>query len=280
MKCAPIDRRISLAVCILFTNFEHAHAQDGIVYSYVAFDKVGSTMMRYVLSEREARLTRRRLKGYSIICNPLFYSHQCRAVHDTAVVNLWGMNGFNYCETVVPHRPCKYFTLLRHPIARLASAYSYFCQGCAEHGRQCSGQRKAGSAPRRASSVDIGAGNSSLKLTCPHMTIEQYAEYFGNVYTRAFAPHWHWHQAPADATKAAEMFLRSIFVMTEQDLAQDLPFARLGTWLNDSALAQHKSVISHHRSHSSTTPAALETILADDIRLYNSIAVHHDAKLV
>ena len=34
-------------------------------------------------------------------------------------------------------RPCRQFTLLRHPISRLLSAYSYFCRSCEEGGRQC-----------------------------------------------------------------------------------------------------------------------------------------------
>lgn len=50
------------------------------------------------------------------------------------------MGGFTFSCSTTP-RPCAMFTLLRNPLARLLSGYSYFCKACQEHGRQCPGYR-------------------------------------------------------------------------------------------------------------------------------------------
>lgn len=60
----------------------------------------------------------------------------------------------------------KYFTLLRHPMARMQSAYDYFCRDCAENGRFCKNKR-------------FRARNGNL---CPSMEVHDFAFLVGNAY--------------------------------------------------------------------------------------------------
>ena len=61
-------------------------------------------------------------------------------------------------------RRCVFYTILRDPIDRIFSAYSYFCQSCAEHNRQCN---------------DF--------FGCPDIDVLSYASKFGNIYTKFFS---------------------------------------------------------------------------------------------
>lgn len=156
-----------------------ATPQRGPIFGYLAFGKVGSTSFRHALAQREL-LHNRTSHGvfYSnLICDTWhdrLATHGCADIEDYAAVNVAAYNGFHFCEKQSP-RPCRYFTLLRNPVNRLKSAFSYFCTSCEENGRQCDG----------GFDVRQYAG----MLTCPNMTFLDYAGAFQSVYTRAFASH-------------------------------------------------------------------------------------------
>ena len=67
-------------------------------------------------------------------------------------------------------RPCFYFTLMREPVARLISAYNYFCLTCSDNGNYCR--------------PDLTAG--LFRGACPRMQFLEWATIHANQYT------WHW----------------------------------------------------------------------------------------
>jgi len=77
-----------------------------------------------------------------------------------------------YCDLLPYHanstnrtlRACRYATILRDPVQRIISEYEYLCKGCR-------GQRQFCDAPAR----------------CPNMTLIEWAQQRGNIYTRTFA---------------------------------------------------------------------------------------------
>lgn len=94
---------------------------------------------------------------------------------------------------------CRYFTLLREPVARAVSAYEYFCRDCSEHSRFCSGddpdpdqqlvlrsmQLKKNGKPRKNNRTIPGwAGRQGydMKLPCPHMSLLEWTRAWGNLY--------------------------------------------------------------------------------------------------
>mmetsp|Transcript_43149 Transcript_43149/g.142820 ORF Transcript_43149/g.142820 Transcript_43149/m.142820 type:complete len:392 (+) Transcript_43149:127-1302(+) len=149
------------------SNAVTATAPEAPIFAYAAFDKVGATTFRTILSARE------RLHNRSYLCDPWFARHRggCRDVPGEAVVNVGADRGFDFCER--QGRPCRYFTLLRHPLERIRSAHAYFCVACSEHHRQCGGH-------------DVHQWGG--RLSCPNMSLAAYARTVGSVYTRAFAP--------------------------------------------------------------------------------------------
>jgi len=172
----------------VFRAASAASVHDGPIFAFVAFDKVGSTSLRQILRTREklhnhsgvlddhAAWDTDREDGIAHpICDPIVdqFKGGCQDVDNYASVNIGAhdVRGFHFCER--QRRPCRYFTLLRHPIERLRSAHSYFCEGCKEGGRQCVGGR------------DVQQWGGAL--TCPNMSLAAYARAIGPVYTRTFA---------------------------------------------------------------------------------------------
>lgn len=217
----------------------------GPIYSYIAFDKVGSTLMRKVLMKRQAHMSpacfgfleqRHRWSDSGRpppICDmheispEACYGKSC----DFTVTQIDGMKHETlnkFCEgphirTLVP-RPCYYFTLLRDPVARVISAHAYFCLACKENGRQCAGNK--------------GERWGYGPLPCPNMTVAEYARYFGNVYSRAFAAKSTLQatgatKAPSVDAERADDFLQQIFVILEPDLENRAPFSPLAEWMDD-----------------------------------------------
>lgn len=131
---------------------EHAPRRHEAPILYVAFDKTGSTSLQRTFSD----VLKTRYFSPDFRCPPprwpiLWYT--------------WGQYAhFGLSEFT----SVKYMTMLRDPLSRLNSAYVYFCAWCSERGRQCG---------REAPSV----------LTCPNLTLTQYAHAFADLYTRAFA---------------------------------------------------------------------------------------------
>jgi hypothetical protein len=167
------------------------------------------------------------------------------------------------------HRQCEYFTLLRHPIDRLYDSYNHECVACKEDGRHCAAEQEE--------RPGLGA------LTCPDMTLEAYARYVGNVYTRALAakapPLGSDEPArldvPSPDAGAADRALRQMFVMLESDLAVDAPFVGLADWMSDPASGTLKGLaapqINPFAEQQSSRPeisAEARQAISDDIWLY------------
>ena len=114
---------------------------------------------------------------------------------------------------------CRYFTLLREPIARAVSSYDYFCQGCAEHSRFCSGgdpdrdqelvaesvQVKKNGTPRKTPAVVppwVGRQGHSMGLSCPDMSLLEWTRAWGNLYVSELSG-YNLELAAANPTTAA-----------------------------------------------------------------------------
>jgi hypothetical protein len=263
----------------------------GPIYSYIAFDKVGSTLMRKILMKRQANISPacfnyleqrpKRSERPPPICDmheisaESCYAKSC----DFTVTQIDGMKhetlnqfcGGAHTKTLVP-RPCYYFTLLRDPVARLHSAHAYFCLACKENGRQCAGNK----------GERWGYGS----LPCPNMTVVEYARYFGNVYTRSFSAKSTLQatggiQAPSVDAEKADHFLQQIFVMLEPDLANPSPFRPLADWMDDP-MSSHLSQLdapqvnqfasaSGKKAHHHAEDPEVSQALAEDIWLYERV---------
>jgi hypothetical protein len=177
--------------------------------------------------------------------------------------------GAHVGEDAISRRHCQYITVLRHPIDRLYAAYSRECLACKEGGRQCASNQ----------AVRPGLG----LLTCPDMSIEAYARYSGNVYTRALsakAPATSPDEdaipgAPSPEAAAADRALRTMFVMLEGDFASEAPFAGLAEWMADSASSTLKALpmppsnpFAEQRQVHPEVSDEVRQALADDIWLY------------
>lgn len=251
---------------------------NGVLF-YVAFDKAGSTTLRRKFAQREMHYNWPR---YGPNMEPCHISHKgksdasgnCSSVPDGDIIVGYGMRGPpTFCES--SHRHCRYFTLLRHPVSRIRSAYNYFCVRCSEGGRQCSGSE------------------DPTRLTCPNMTIIDYARYFGSIYTRAFAPKGYALLRDTDslpeklhaftrglsqslsAVQAADAYLHSILVLlVEEDLMSMGSLERLGGWIPDPWFAPGKGSKlptenqGGSKQHARSVPTGVLDALAEDIELW------------
>jgi drug/metabolite transporter (DMT)-like permease len=129
------------------------------LYVFLAFDKVGSTSIRHEMSTSS---------GKKKICDPYFDGDICFSDISNHYINANAMPRANltsyFSKCKLFDRQCTFFTILRNPLARIYSAYSYFCKSCAEHNRQC---------------------NNYFK--CPNTDIVSYAQKIGNVYNIFFS---------------------------------------------------------------------------------------------
>ena len=137
---------------------------DGLLV-YVQFGKVGSGSMRHLMTHWAG--------GYRDYTT-MYLAAQPR-MHQALLTQASLAQGkYGLCNALwgqLPDKPCTYFTLLRHPVARLKSAYDYFCKSCAEGGRYC-----------RNSLLESRSG-----LRCPYMSLVDFAYLEGNQYTYEFS---------------------------------------------------------------------------------------------
>lgn len=293
--CCPLANPASFAMPYQHGDLHSPSSREGPLYAFMGFERAGDTLMHKVLARRQnqfspacfwpylqvpGRRHARRLDAFEHgrpICD--IHERGSQTCHqktcDFSAVSVDAMmdaSKTRFCEDnqvggLAP-RPCEYFTLLRDPVDRLYADYASNCRACKEAGR-CSNNDP----------VRPGFG----PLTCPDMTIEAYARYFGNVYTRAFAAkaqtlpasaqHASSGSAPSAAAEIADRVLQSMFVMLEMDLALEEPFAGLADWMADSTSASLRSLAvppgyPFDGRHSEDVPPEVREALKDDIWLY------------
>ena len=152
--------------------------------AWISFAKVGSTTLRYHLRERALSRGWPSWPKPQCICEENFRHNvlpnrlRCQALPDGYVL---ATPAYGYCEKL-RRRPCHYVTLLREPIARMHSAFNYYCRSCAEGA--CERERTALSlaAGNRSAARNDAAANSSSRR-CPHLSLVEYAAREGNRYT-------------------------------------------------------------------------------------------------
>jgi hypothetical protein len=232
------------------------------IFVYLAYDKTGSSSMLSMLAKRQQaygwpsygrRYNHPCIHHHKRLDNPESDGNGCFSVPSGDVVVQYCSGRqcprTDFCNVV--GRPCRIFTLLRHPLARLQSAYSYFCLSCEEHGRQCRGYQ------------------DPVHLVCPNMTLVEYARYFGSFYLGPLTS-MRYH-ASCSAWREADQFLAETFVLlTELDLTRNRPYEGLGLWLDDEWVrAQIRHVNNIHPHHNAQqVPPELHHILRADIWLY------------
>jgi len=101
---------------------------------------------------------------------------------------------FGFCELMrkFANRSCRYMTLLREPVSRIASDWNYFCVDCAEGGSKCPARHNQTELMKRVSYNDAlrrdedGVPLSRPVNSCPRMGFVDYAKFEGNKYLQAF----------------------------------------------------------------------------------------------
>ena len=168
--------------------------------AWIAFGKTGSTSLRYALWERARQKRWPTWPKPKCICHeelneeeqPRRTALRCAALPSGYVVQTPRVG---YCERLKQSRrasakrPCKYFTLLREPTARVISAWNYYCRSCAE--RVCAADRTAiGNRAIHNARLRRDARGMLLERplnTCPNMSLPDYAVLEGNRYMHALA---------------------------------------------------------------------------------------------
>lgn len=191
-----------------------AAAQEGPVSEFVVFDKTGSQTMRKILADR-AKLhgwPRWPHVGKTGLCH-YFGIGDCNAVPDGYSVQNAHLSS---CDAT--QRPCKEYTILREPVARVMSSYAYFCQACAESSKYC--VRDADELNERALNNSQlkrdrhGLAKTTPSLSCPRMSIADYAVWLGNEYTFRFR------------ARQLRSFDVDKYKLTEEDVTSALEYVR------------------------------------------------------
>mmetsp|Transcript_19926 Transcript_19926/g.43467 ORF Transcript_19926/g.43467 Transcript_19926/m.43467 type:complete len:574 (-) Transcript_19926:99-1820(-) len=287
-------------------------ARDKGINVYVAFGKAGSSTIRRVLSDRakaKGWLTPaelgcgskdpwRKSSNETCIYAPCRVNGRPPRCSDQPGGSVIQTRLHGYCEHLAAQgsaRPCRYFTVLREPIARVLSEYAYFCRDCEENRKFCEHSKHFTSSLR--------------KRICPDISLVEWAKRHNNEYTRtfsyAFDPDPPTREAsykkykhrmdkyysdagaafkPGEAEyEAAWQSLTSpnMQVLILEDLDEDL--AALRTWIGDSeSLRLPKSPVNAQKNSYNATPeeiSELQRIFAPDMRLYDAVRNHSRAVL-
>jgi len=146
------------------------------VYIYVQIDKAGSSSMRVVMDKRAI------LQGRSSYALPRNPGHPtpsfCKLVNSSTSLiapclyeNALAQGKLGLCCLFAGLRHCRYIVILREPLSRIRSAWSYFCQDCKDRHKYC--------------------GLYFNPYSCPHLGLLQFASKYDNLYTRKFAKRDH-----------------------------------------------------------------------------------------
>lgn len=101
------------------------------------------------------------------------YVHSPSMPHGKLAEHKLVSGGFGVCHALWHAEgrvdlPCAHFMVLREPLARIVSSYSYFCVACAEGGRKCR--------------QDAYADSPFLPRACPNLTLAEYTQLEGAMY--------------------------------------------------------------------------------------------------
>lgn len=280
---------------------------DRDIVAWVSFGRVGSTMMRQVLSERAEKHGWQQHSGPQGLCHakslefthgqgvtrPALQQPPCADVEAGAVVQ----TDFGYCALLGLSRPCRYMTLLRDPIAMIISAYNWFCVNCHEGGIQCPNNETI-RAERQKQQQETP--RAYPELSCPNMSIVQYARHYSNPFTRQFSGKRAFcarNGVPQDASmlKECSVHLTDVdyqaaarVVADEQTLVLRLEsmwlgnstanysgMRRLAHFLQEPDLLKHTPVIRNAHSHdykpTQEELQELRRIQRFDLRLYEEV---------
>lgn len=151
-------------------------------FEYIAFGKTGSSTMRDMLGKRA------RDRGWGSVAKPgdrqiCHYSQEgdCAAAPEGYVVQTSGASARGYCSEL--STDCSAFTVLREVTARIVSDWEYFCLECREGRKKCKNGRSNASFVRD----DDGFPLDVPPLSCPDMSLVDYAVALGNPYTFALS---------------------------------------------------------------------------------------------
>eukprot|EP00056_Hartaetosiga_gracilis_P019405 m.13932 g.13932 ORF g.13932 m.13932 type:complete len:352 (-) comp7676_c0_seq1:173-1228(-) len=156
------------------TNTNHNVKKGGENVVFVQFSKVGSTSARASLVACAKDI------DYGFV-DVGFMNDNNRGGRSDVRVNLVRnyddarvfQSRFGMCNLLqgqFPERTCSYITLLRHPIDRLLSSYAFFCKGGAMAKRYWYNDKLQWKGKR-----------------CPDISVEEYAEMIGSIYTKDFS---------------------------------------------------------------------------------------------
>ena len=268
---------------------------------YLHQDKCGSSSLRAVMREAQ-RLSN---NGPPWLCemdrmHDLTYANVSKVCAQAEVV--LGPAGYGMCSFF--DRPCRYFTILREPVARMSSAYNYFCLSCAENGKLCKAARTT---------------SANFNASCPNMRFLEFAAIFANSYTWRYSgrytvsprdrdiradmdpTHYYLHsldgfpdnvpltESDLDAAREA-LNAPDMLVLKSEDLDGGPAWPRLERWLSGTraAAALRRLDPQHAQQHSFVnvqskyiyTPSAANkeracVINHFDCRLYQSLRSHN-----
>lgn len=274
-----------------------ADIRPGDVVAWVSFGRVGSTTMREVLHHRAGAKGFATYNGPDGLCHakpidwtaPHDQKVPCSDVEDSYVVQ----TEYGFCQRLNRSRPCRYMTLLRHPLDMMISEYNWFCRDCMEGGKQCVDESEQLARKQYLQENP----QTTPQLTCPNMLITDYAKHYRNQYTMQFSGKKIFCSRTGESQKtvafrdcsetltevdfqAALQTLTSpnVLVLRLETLWEGIPgvcpagITKLAEFLQDPDLSGRTEI--HKNKHKKSyvpTPAELtelRRILSFDIRLY------------
>lgn len=226
------------------------------------------------------------------LCPNISMAPLCADAPDGYVVQ----TDFGYCDAIgsTVGRPCRYFTILREPIARAISAYNYFCLACAEDGRQCV-ENEATRARLVEENKHVVRDAMGLPLTrpqrsCPDMSVVDYVSLEGgNYYVRrlsatqeaGFVPNGYGRMGEEQLAAALERLRRPDMLVVFTEELSTIALGALSRYLDDELeLVQRKNVHTHRMAPNATELMKLQRMLSRDIELYNTLWAEHTARRI